>query len=347
MKTQHSHLKILYVLVIVSAAYFGGCSPEAITNLDSISPDWPYEIEIIERADGRLDYFWQIDSSIEHSGISRLPYHNAHRRYKFAVVDGRIGISGRRYPVIIDTGSSQPIVLSKSHVKENGLAELKMNTSRGKIGLCYLQELVLGDVKLKDWPCLSFKPRAWSNTFKIAAENNNFVIVGMPVLREFRYVRFDNISNYVEFSFEQRFDPEDANSWSNYPITVEEDWVGNTYLLVRIPVEGKEVELQLDTGSGRGLAVSQKLWDSITLKRQPAQLKKSSETYPYIGKFRCLRGKADSLEVGNRIVADAQISVFADDCPLVEDSGGLLGMQLFSDTALVIDFEKDMLWIKK
>jgi hypothetical protein len=50
--------------------------------------------------------------------------------------------------------------------------------------------------------------------------------------------------------------------------------------------------------------------------------------------------------VGNRTVRNAKISVFPNDSPIVEHCFGMLGMQYFEDTVMVLDFEKELMWVK-
>ena len=76
------------------------------------------------------------------------------------------------------------------------------------------------------------------------------------------------------------------------------------------------------------------------------KLKSGIEIYPYIGRLRCRRGVIAELKVGERSVVNAEASVFPDESPLVEDCGGLLGMQYFGDTVMVLDFERELMWIK-
>ena len=67
---------------------------------------------------------------------------------------------------------------------------------------------------------------------------------------------------------------------------------------------------------------------------------------PDIGSLWCKRGVVPELEVGDRTVANARISVFPKNSPIVDGCSGLLGMQYFQDTAVVLDFEWDLMWVK-
>ena len=115
---------------------------------------------------------------------------------------------------------------------------------------------------------------------------------------------------------------------------------------MNILICGEKIELQLDTGSGRGLAIREELWEKMREKIQNVKLKNSRDLYPYIGRLLCKRGIIGELEMGDRMVKNAEISVFPNDSPLVEDCQGLLGMQYFQDTVMVLDFESKLMWIK-
>jgi hypothetical protein len=134
--------------------------------------------------------------------------------------------------------------------------------------------------------------------------------------------------------------------WEQYPFSIEEDFHGNAFLFVNIPISGEEIELQLDTGSGRGLAIAEELWQGIREKIQDVKLRKTRDLYPYMGQLVCKRGVIPKLEVGRRTVKNAEISIFPDDSPIVEECQGFLGMQYFQDTIMVLDFERSLMWVK-
>lgn len=303
-----------------------------------------------------LDISWKADACVDQNDISRIKYHKQYYKSRYIVVEGRIGLMGSRYPVVLDTGASQPVFLNVSHVLDNKLLiyhleDTDSDLNGHKLGLCYLPLFQIGDVTFSNRPCLYLSPPSTVNLFgvQIAGKNtnNDTVIVGLPVLRKFRYITFDSVNNEVEFSFNQSFEPGKTSTWKQYPIYIEEDFHGNTFLFVQIPVAGKEVELQFDTGSGRGLAIGEKLWKYIGGEFQDLNLKKGRDFYPYIGRLPCRRGIIPTLKVGDRIVSKAEISVFPDNSPLLAECEGLLGMQYFNDTVVVLDFDKSLMWVKK
>jgi hypothetical protein len=168
----------------------------------------------------------------------------------------------------------------------------------------------------------------------------------VPALRRFRYIMFDNVRKEVEFSLTETFECDRPEQWFRYPFTVEEDFGGNAYLFVEIPLAGESLRLQLDTGSGRGLAITEQAWQRIRPEDDPVSLYRTKELYPYIGRLDCRRGVVPRLCIGGRIVKRAEVSVFPDDSPLLEQSAGMLGMQCFEDTIIVLDFQRSQMWVK-
>jgi len=51
------------------------------------------------------------------------------------------------------------------------------------------------------------------------------------------------------------------------------------------------------------------------------------------------------LQVGDRTVKNAMISVLPDDSPLLDRCPGLIGMQFFRDTIVVLDFQRNLMWV--
>jgi hypothetical protein len=315
----------------------------------------------------------------ESQTICRVAFHPSYDKNRYMVVGGTItgtdvsktgtGNSGNNYPVILDTGASQSVFLTVRHINENGLTVYTRNdetaASQGieqtnlngyNLGRCILQQLQIGNIQIVNWPGLYLENRKHAKLLGInlpltvAADNaigENNIILGLPMLRQFKYIEFDSINKNVELSYSQVFDPP-QQGWDSYRLFIEEDFHGNAYLFVRIPVAGVEVELQLDTGSGRGLALGEKLWSQIQSSApgtKDIKLKQGKEFYPYIGKLNCRRGTSAELKVGNQNIKNAEIAVFADDCPLLADCGGMIGMQCFQDTVIVLDFERSLLWV--
>ena len=352
---------ILSSILSLFLGLHAGCSNHTMVNTNNlgnraglrlIDPNnGPYTIEVIQRSDGSRDYLWEIDSRIEQEKPYRVKYHQLYSTSRFMVVEGKVGNGSKRYPIVLDTGASQSMFVKDIHVRDNNLAVYPMETNRQNghsLGLCHLPELQIGNAVLIDWPCL-YLERQKSELFGLLVTNGNSkddsIILGLPALREFKYIVFDSVSKEVEFSHNEVFEPAESGQWEQYPLSIEEDFHGNTFLFVTMPVAGEETELQLDTGSGRGLAIAEGLWEGLRGKIKNVKLKRTRDLYPYIGRLTCRRGVIPKLGVGNRMVRNAQISIFPDDSPLVEDCEGMLGMQYFQDTVMVLDFEQNLMWV--
>ena len=317
--------------------------------------DGPYSIEVIRRNDGSRDYLWEIDSQIKQDNPCRIKYHKMYSTKRFIVVEGRVGNAEKKYPIVLDTGASQAIFVKTTHILNNNLPIYPMETDKldlngYALGLCYLPKVQIGNVTLVDWSCLYLERHTKPGLFGLSIakddSKDDTIIVGLPALREFKYIVFDSIRKEVEFSHNKLFEPRESDIWEQYQFSIEEDFHGNAFLFVKIPIAGEETELQLDTGSGRGLAIAEELWEGIRKKIRNVKLKKGRDSYPYIGQLACRRGVIPKLEVGDRTVKNAKISIFPDDSPLVEDCQGLLGMQYFQDTVMVLDFERNLMWVK-
>jgi hypothetical protein len=375
--------RLLVVLLALGLGTMAGCSicplgcmavnTESLENradIRLIDPnDGPYSIEVTLRDDGRRDYSWEINSRIEQTQSCRVKYHRLYSTNRFMVVEGRIrlrvnaeaasaealGNGGKKYPVVLDTGASQAIFVKDTHILDNKLSIYPMQTNKAglngyDLGLCHLPQLQVGNVAFVDWPCLYLARHVKPELFGLSIARDNIkddsIIVGLPALREFKYVLFDNIRKEAEFSYNEPFEPGELDLWEQYPFSIKEDSHGNAFLFVNIPVCGEEIELQLDTGSGRGLAIREELWEKMCNKIQNAKFKNGRDLYPYIGLLPCKRGIIRELKMGKRTVKNAEISVFPNDSPLVENCRGLLGMQYFQDTVMVLDFENKVMWVK-
>jgi hypothetical protein len=362
--------RVLIVLLALGSGTIAGCSInppgsmavntkslENRADIRLINPnDGPYSIKVIPRNDGGRDYSWEIDSQIEQAKPCRVKYHRLYATSHFMVVEGRVnGDGGRKYPVVLDTGASQSIFVKDTHVLDNKLPIYPMQTNKAglngyNLGLCHLPKLQIGNVALVDWPCLYLERHTKLELFGLSIAQDDIkddsIIVGLPVLQEFKYVLFDNIRKEVEFSYNELFEPGETGLWEQYPLSIEEDFRGNAFLFVSIPICGEKIELQLDTGSGRGLAIREELWEKMCEKIQNVKLKNGRDLYPYIGLLPCKRGVIRELEMGKRTVENAEVSVFPNDSPLVKGCQGLLGMQYFQDTVMVLDFESKLMWIK-
>ena len=349
----------LQTVVVCVLCLHAGCSilPVEMVIVNGKSLQGRADIPVIKPGDERYEediysdnwnYGGQIHWGREQESDYRVKYHPSYSQNHYMVVEGKLS-NGRTYPVVLDTGASPALFVNDIHILENKspIYPLKPGGSQSVgWGICHLPELSIGGMTLVDWPCFYREQHAEVRLFGLPVARDRAIIAGLPALRRFKYVVFDSVNREVGFSLDEAFEPGRSEQWSQYPLVIEEGLGGNDFIFVRIPIAGEEMELQLDTGSGRGLAIGGNLWEKIRCKIGGAKLRKGQDLYPYIGWLDCERATILNLQVGNRIVRNAKISIFPNDSPLLDGSEGLLGMEYFRDTAMVLDFGRNLMWVK-
>lgn len=277
----------------------------------------------------------------------RVRYHSSFSQNRWMVVEGKLE-NGKSYPVVLDTGATPTLFVTDVHITENKLPIYPFSGDGESVGwgLCYIPGLRVGDLKFGKVSCTYREQHTEVQFLGLPVATDKAIIAGLPLLRQFSYIAFDSVIQIVEFSLGGKFLPSESAQWAHYKFEIVEDLAGNTFLFATIPIAGLDMKLQLDTGSGRGLAVRTELWNQLRNRIPKVKLKKDAELYPYMGWFNCQKGRIAKLEVGDRTVQDAELAVFPDDCPLVEDCQGLLGMQCFHDTVIVLDFERNLMWVR-
>jgi len=278
----------------------------------------------------------------------RVKYHPSCSANGWMAVKGELH-NGIEYPVVLDTGASQYFFVNDIHIRENKLAIQPFATSKINPvgwGRCLLPQITLGDIMWLNWQCLYREQHTQIRLFGLPVVEDKAVIAGLKVLMEFKYIAFDSIEKETEFSLGKSFEPTEPKLWTKYPFIIEEDFSGNAFMFVELPIAGRPTHLQLDTGSGRGLALGQSLWADIQDKFDKVRLTRGTDLYPYIGQLPCERGTIKELSFGDRIIQNAQISVLPDDSPVLDTERGLIGMQYFADTIVVLDFDRKLVWVK-
>jgi hypothetical protein len=338
--------------ILVVLCLLAGCttSPFRYAIVDTPNLSNRPNTEISKLSDIRQNLCWQIDDKVEQTGTFRVKYHPSYNTKRCVVVEGSIADGKKKYPVVLDTGASQGVFVNDIHVRENNLPVYSMQQNKGDLkdyglGRCYVPQLRIGQMTLAKFTCWYLQRHLELKFFGVSISRDDSIIVGLAALREFSFIVFDSINREVEFSHDRVFEPDDNQVWSKYPLSIEEDR-GNAFLFVYIPVAGELMKVQLDTGSGNGLSLSEKLWEKLSGKLQNVKLKEDTELYPYIGRLSCKQGIIKQLQMGDRLIPNAKISVFPTSSPLLSECDAILGMQYFQDTVMVLDFNNSVLWVK-
>ena len=242
--------------------------------------------------------------------------------------------------MVLDTGAAGAVFVDEVLVQEGGLAVQYLDTAQGRLGQCYLGPLRIGLL------CLE-RPLGWIVQSRQEGPSDlRPIIVGLPALEGLSYLLLDNVRREAELSRQREFRPGPADSWETCPLVIRKDSRGFPMLLAEMPVAGGPIQVQLDTGSGRGLTVPQRLWDRIGPRLRHTDLREGSDLYPYLGNMPCKHGVAQGLGVGPITFDSCPISVVPNDSALLDAGQAMMGMSCFRDKVLVLDFRHQTLWIK-
>ena len=111
------------------------------------------------------------------------------------VVAGQIGDSEKKYPVILDTGASQSIIVEQAHVSAHKLPVYSTdnnitNSNGNSFGRCYLPKLNIGRTTLSNLPGFYLKKQASLNPLEFLIPKEKKIIVGLRALMKFKYILF-------------------------------------------------------------------------------------------------------------------------------------------------------------
>lgn len=317
-----------------------------IPSLDPNDPNGPFVIEnkteegqfsnITMKARIRLDeicrikYLWP-----DHSITGRM------------VVKGGLGSKGKKYPIVLDTGCPVTCIVTDKHVINNRLPVYHLGTNPiygADTGLCRLPELNIGKIVMTDLPCLYIEKREALQIFGVTIAYDESILLGLEILRAFKYVMFDDLNKEIEFSPTKIFEPAHPEQWKSFLFSIKEKSNNNSALFAAMTVEGEQLELMLDTGSGGWLEFNEQTWEKLRVKFPAVRLRNGSCGTAFLENFPCKKGIIKELEIGGKIFKNAGITVFQNENPINRKT--LIGMKCFQDTIMVLDFERNLLWVK-
>jgi hypothetical protein len=314
--------------------------------LDPNDPNEPFEVEKkVENGDFNNI---TMKARIELDNTCRIKYHWSHHLISGKmVVEGRLGSKGKKYPVVLDTGCPVTCIVTDRHVIRNKLPIYHLGTNQiysADMGLCKLPELRIGKMVMVDLPCLYIEKREAIQVFGVTIAYDESILVGLKILRAFKYVMFDNANREVEFSPKEIFKPAHPQLWRSYPFVIKERSSNNDAIFVTMTVAGEEMELMLDTGSGSWLEFNEQMWEKLQGKIPVAKLRSGNFRTAFLENFVCRKGIIRELDIGGRTFKNVRIAVFPDENPV--DRETLIGMRCFRDTIMVLDFQRNLMWVK-
>ena len=298
--------------------------------------------EINRREPERIDVKW-LETNIYVKGDGRVKMRENSQNVK---VSGKLS-NDKSYPVVIDTGFSGCMAVTDTVVIDAGLAIYPMTDWRHKLvgGLCKLPSLKLGNVTIEQSPCVYWLAHYERRVPGLTIWKEMKINLGLGLMKGFSYICIDNVNREVEFSGKKPFSPRDENQWNQYPMVIEYNEKGNARLMVDIPIAGHLRHITFDTGAASGLTMTEKIWTQISSGLQLLHEEKSRMATPLAGMLPCRRITIELLGLGSISVHAAQVNVTANNNPFGQDNF-TLGMGLFKETVIVLDFESEILWIR-
>ncbi len=253
-------------------------------------------------------------------------------------------VAGVPVPARIDTGLGfADICVSTNLMTRLGLKFYPLNEIWTGItgGICYLENIKIEGLQI-DTPRTAYidqhrETQIWGMTI----EQDYQLSIGLGILEKFSYVKFDNSVGQIEFGLKDQFEPSDG-MWQKFPLRIGNDRYLQRRIFVDVPVDGVDCEMVFDTCGGDGLKVSKGLWESIGLEGSNYSKNAGYVNSTQFGTIGCDEITVPIISIAGRDVKDAKVFVMPDDVRYFDN---ILPMSVFSDTAVVIDFQSRLLWV--
>lgn len=274
-----------------------------------------------------------------------LRYHLGGNHYVRVKIPG-----GRKYWAVLDTGFAHYLYVNDVVIQECNLAVYPLGgnrATRAPTGLCEVPDLRLGQVLIESPPCV-YEQRHWRDTIGgIPVWRHGTILLGLRFMRSHAYVRFDNPRHTVTFNPRQAFEPDAPSRWACLPFVLEEV-DHDLRMLVDLAIEDQTIRVQFDTGGGKpGLRLRQSAWDRAGHRLDARYVGSRRFRNLQLGEFRSQRYLASALNVGPIRVRNAQIDVVPEENSTVQGFEGVLSLHYFRNTTVVLDFRRNLIWIRK
>lgn len=254
-------------------------------------------------------------------------------------------LNNNKYPLIIDTGFGECLVVNDLTVTDNNLGIFPFKTGNPALaGLCHIDKLQIGDMTITNPQSYYYLSHYKKKLFGITTFKQRKIILGLGIMRQFRYVLIDNIDSILEFSMDS-FHAEPVESWRQYEMLIENDSQNTTRLMVKIPIAGENTKIAFDTGYDCCLIMTEKIWERYAIKLHKVKEKKNRSLLTS-GVYDIREITIDKLSIGNKIFPNESIHIFSDNTIYGPDFF-MLGINCFKNTVIVLDFEHNLLWVKQ
>ncbi len=251
-----------------------------------------------------------------------------------------------RYWALVDTGYPGGLYLNDAVVRDCDLAVFPLgghSETACPTGFCEVPAMRIGQATVTNPPC-RYEQSQWQlRVLGRPLHRDRMVLIGLSFLRAFSYVRFENARREVVFSPHDAFTPDDPLQWVAVPFVLEKVQ-GNLRVMVDISLGSRDAHVEFDTGGARpGLLLRDDVWQDLG----GAVGKKGRQATYQFGWLPCRHVIVPELRVGSLTLQRRKAAVLAQDGPLLKGIEGILSLDYFKKTDVVLDFEQDRIWIRK
>ena len=304
----------------------------------------PVKITESEEEPSRIVINWGWDKErIDLTEPCRVKYQTFYFDFiDLVVVPGTLP-NGKTYSIWLDTGYPGYALTNGLTILENDFAIYPLGKDRATsayTGICYLPSLQIGQATIINPPCYYLQQQWEVRLLGLPIWQQKGVIVGLGLLKDFRYIAFNNIKKEVEFAPTGPFEPDEPEHWNSHPFEIEK-----RQLMVDIPVEGHNLSLMFDTCGRYGMVVATDMWEKLPTPVKAAKIKESKFFSGFLGQLPCRRARIKKLKIGNLVVNNAEIIILPEDSPYLS-AGKSISMKYFKNNIVVLDFERNLMWVK-
>lgn len=348
--------RVFLAVLTVTFPFLAGCSPIRLSRSPHKNAEhWTtfdpntHDIHVQTDPNGVTSYHWNRDYRCDDTVV--LPYWKSKQVFLgVPIVKGQL--NGTTYPVIFDTGCSPVVLISDVHINKNQLPVLFFvpNNKPNSPGLAIAENLTIGSLQLENYPCCFSNYSADIRFFGLPAGLSEAIIMPLEIMSAFRYVQYDQINKELSFSNTQLFMIEDSSEWITFPFEITGEDIQR--IILTIPIEGISTRLFLDTGGAGQLELDNDIVEQLFEKRPDLRETRKGKTKtitPYgSGEKTSLKMAVKNLQFGDTNIR--KLTIHYDKMPdntHQPDFQGTIGIDLFRNTIMVLDFENKVMRVKK
>lgn len=368
--TLYSSVRYSLVVLGVCLVLVGGCSYGPVNSgsvlrdrgVERIDPnDGPFVIEVVEKlsADGNEPeeihvIKWKktnITGSLAGDGGLWLKYKPWHfDMFSQPAVEVEMP-GGHRCTALLDTGYTGAVYVNDPVVRQSDLAVFPVgehsDTGCGQ-GFCDIPAMTMGAVTIENPPCWYEQRHMQLRVLGIPLYRHKTILLGVGMMSEFSHVLFDNARRRVRFSPQEQFEPNEPSQWIRVPFVLEEVDGGEPRIMVDIFLGGHAVHVEFDTGGGKpGLILRNDVWEHVGSSAGARGGGKTLHLSYQFGWHWCRRYALREMQVGELTLEKVKVDVLSEGSRFGQEFEGILTLDAFRDTAVVLDFERNVIWIRK